>query len=658
MAVAALAAVDRVEAVLGSRPRPARRRRRSARRCRARGSSARRAGTGRRRGHLPTPSASLPFWICAEIAKARKLSRIQASAAIPTHFRARRHQGRSSGVFSGFGGSSEPSPRLQLVRAGRRGPACGSDRAGAAATGRRCTRAARRSAASGVHPPGRPSAINTPCPARSPACEHRFEGGDRRRPRRDEDGRGRRRRPAGRSIWRSTETSAGLTLDELLDTLERELRSALDAHPGRGGDRPRGPVHDRPRARARDHLGEPADRRRPDPRPDRRAARAARPSSTTTPTSRRSPSTASAPAADTRNLVLLTIGTGIGGGLVLEGEVYRGSTGAGAELGHVVIDENGPRCQGNCPNHGCVEALASGTALGRAGDAGGPDAPRLGARHARSPPTGRSPGRPSPRRRSPATGSRWRSWRGIGRHLGVALASFANIFDPDVIVIGGGVAAAGELLLEPARREVRAPGAAADERGQGRARGARPRRGDDRRRGDGARGGGSRAAGRAELSRLARTERGFRVPGRLTVCPTPIGNLEDLSPRARRALEEADLVACEDTRRAGRLYERLDLRRPRLVSYHEQNEAERARQLVAEIERGGEGGPDLRRRHAGDLRPRLPADPRLPRARPGGRGAPGAVGGDHRAGRLGAARRPLALRGLSAAPRPASSSAC
>ena len=76
------------------------------------------------------------------------------------------------------------------------------------------------------------------------------------------------------------------------------------------------------------------------------------------------------------------------------------------------------------------------------------------------------------------------------------------------------------------------------------------------------------------------------MPGRLTVCPTPIGNLDDLSPRAKRALEEAEVVACEDTRRAGRLYERLDLRRPRLVSYHEQNESERARQLVAEIERG------------------------------------------------------------------------
>jgi 16S rRNA (cytidine1402-2'-O)-methyltransferase len=76
------------------------------------------------------------------------------------------------------------------------------------------------------------------------------------------------------------------------------------------------------------------------------------------------------------------------------------------------------------------------------------------------------------------------------------------------------------------------------------------------------------------------------MAGRLTVCATPIGNLEDLSPRARRALSEADLVACEDTRRTGLLYERLDIPRPRLVSNHEGNEAERAVQLAQQIERG------------------------------------------------------------------------
>jgi len=76
------------------------------------------------------------------------------------------------------------------------------------------------------------------------------------------------------------------------------------------------------------------------------------------------------------------------------------------------------------------------------------------------------------------------------------------------------------------------------------------------------------------------------MPGRLIVCPTPIGNLQDLSPRARQALGEADLVACEDTRRTGLLFERLDIHRPRLVSYHEGNEAERAVQLAQQVERG------------------------------------------------------------------------
>jgi 16S rRNA (cytidine1402-2'-O)-methyltransferase len=76
------------------------------------------------------------------------------------------------------------------------------------------------------------------------------------------------------------------------------------------------------------------------------------------------------------------------------------------------------------------------------------------------------------------------------------------------------------------------------------------------------------------------------MPGLLIVCPTPIGNLDDLTPRGRDALVSADLVACEDTRRAGRLFERLGIEPPRLVSNNEQNEERRARQLVQQIERG------------------------------------------------------------------------
>jgi glucokinase len=154
------------------------------------------------------------------------------------------------------------------------------------------------------------------------------------------------------------------------------------------------------------------------------------------------------------NLVMLTIGTGIGGGLVLNGEIYRGSIGAGAELGHTVINENGPPCQGTCPNRGCVETYASGTALAREG--------RLAAEHHPESALGEAlqrEGEISGRTVTEAAIAGDDVAREVvataGRHLGVALADFANIFDPDVIVIGGGVSAVGDLLLEPAREEVR-----------------------------------------------------------------------------------------------------------------------------------------------------------------------------------------------------------
>jgi 16S rRNA (cytidine1402-2'-O)-methyltransferase len=77
------------------------------------------------------------------------------------------------------------------------------------------------------------------------------------------------------------------------------------------------------------------------------------------------------------------------------------------------------------------------------------------------------------------------------------------------------------------------------------------------------------------------------MPGRLTVCPTPIGNMDDVTRRVRDALVEADYIACEDTRRTGRLLERMEISpRPRLVSNHEGNEASRATELVKRIERG------------------------------------------------------------------------
>ena len=154
-----------------------------------------------------------------------------------------------------------------------------------------------------------------------------------------------------------------------------------------------------------------------------------------------------------RNVVLLTIGTGIGGGLILDGEIYRGSIGSGAELGHIVIVEDGLPCQGNCPNHGCVETYASGTAIAREGKAAAEHDPdsALGRALAEGPIVGKTVTQLA-MKGDPAS---IEVVAQAGRHLGVALASLANIFDPDVFVIGGGVSAVGDLLLDPARQELR-----------------------------------------------------------------------------------------------------------------------------------------------------------------------------------------------------------
>jgi glucokinase len=253
-------------------------------------------------------------------------------------------------------------------------------------------------------------------------------------------------------LHRGTEPTTGLTLDLLLDTLERELREGVRACPeveaiGLGIpatiDRERGlaitsvnlPIVNVPiREMISERLGLPVFI-------DNDANTAALAEHRF------------GAARGARNVVLLTIGTGIGGGLVLDGELYRGTTGAGAELGHMVIDENGPRCQGNCPNHGCVEALASGTALGRAGLIAAeahPDSALGRALAGGEEITGKTVTDAA----LAGDGIAVEVVAGIGRHLGVAFANYANIFEPDVIVIGGGVAAAGELLLSPARREL------------------------------------------------------------------------------------------------------------------------------------------------------------------------------------------------------------
>jgi glucokinase len=151
--------------------------------------------------------------------------------------------------------------------------------------------------------------------------------------------------------------------------------------------------------------------------------------------------------------VVLTIGTGIGGGLILDGQPYRGAFGAAGELGHIVIDFNGPKCQGNCPNHGCVEAFASGTALAREARRLAAERPESGL--ARAQRAGRELAGPLVTELA-HDGDRAaiEAIELIGSRLGVAVSSLVNIFNPQVVVIGGGVIAAGELLMAPVRAVV------------------------------------------------------------------------------------------------------------------------------------------------------------------------------------------------------------
>jgi glucokinase len=148
--------------------------------------------------------------------------------------------------------------------------------------------------------------------------------------------------------------------------------------------------------------------------------------------------------------VMVTVGTGIGGGFVLDGRLYRGAHGFGAEVGHMVVDPNGATCA--CGNVGCWETVASGSALGRRAReaAGRPEARAL------VDVAGGDPGSITGETVGDAVLAGDPFARALvadaGRWLGLGLANLVNLLDPDLLVVGGGVAAGlGELLLEPAR---------------------------------------------------------------------------------------------------------------------------------------------------------------------------------------------------------------
>ena len=148
------------------------------------------------------------------------------------------------------------------------------------------------------------------------------------------------------------------------------------------------------------------------------------------------------------HLVLVTVGTGIGGGIIEGGRLVRGYTGAGAELGHVVVERDGAQC--GCGLRGCIEQYASGQAIARMAreavqeDPGSTILAFAESAEAITPyDVARAARQLDPTARA--------VMRTAGIYLGICLSNIANLFDPETIVLGGGVIRAGEPFLGPAR---------------------------------------------------------------------------------------------------------------------------------------------------------------------------------------------------------------
>jgi glucokinase-like ROK family protein len=151
-----------------------------------------------------------------------------------------------------------------------------------------------------------------------------------------------------------------------------------------------------------------------------------------------------------RDLVFIKVGTGIGAGLLIDGQIYRGVSGSAGEIGHLTIDENGPLCA--CGNYGCLEAVAGGRAIAQQAQQAVKEGHRTTLSHFH--PT------ESITARDVAAAAR----RGdllaqqiltkAGTHIGIAIAGLVNMFNPGMIIIGGGIAQTGDIILEPIRQAV------------------------------------------------------------------------------------------------------------------------------------------------------------------------------------------------------------
>jgi glucokinase len=158
------------------------------------------------------------------------------------------------------------------------------------------------------------------------------------------------------------------------------------------------------------------------------------------------------------NLVMFTVGTGVGGGLVLGGRLYRGATGAAGELGHTLVGvdlADGAPDPGKFPQSGSLESFAAGRELDRLAAAAAGEHPEsaLGRSRAQG---GKVGGPEAVAAALAGDATAIDAIRVLGERLGVGIANAINTFDPDVVAIGGGASAAGDLLLEPARRTARA----------------------------------------------------------------------------------------------------------------------------------------------------------------------------------------------------------
>ena len=162
-----------------------------------------------------------------------------------------------------------------------------------------------------------------------------------------------------------------------------------------------------------------------------------------------------APGRGVDTLAVFAIGTGIGGGLVINGTLHLGIGGTGGELGHQIIDFNGPRC--GCGNHGCLEAFASGPAIA----AMGMKAVAQGLTTQISELCANDLNRITPKLIAQAALAGDEVAKEIyekaGYYLGIAAANMCATIGPRRIIIAGGVAQAGELLLDPIRRTVYQP---------------------------------------------------------------------------------------------------------------------------------------------------------------------------------------------------------